>query len=76
MGNLEELQNGYGQLKHEWFMQKSFDRPPTVEQMEGAMKLVEDALNLLEEVLEDDDFEEIRTELKHRICAIINEEVQ
>ena len=75
MENLEELQNEYGQLEHEWFIQKQFDRPPTADQMDKLLKLAKDVLNLLEEVPEGEDFEEMRMELKHRINAVIDGEV-
>lgn len=34
MSNLNELQHEYGELEHEWFVQKQLERPPTTEQMD------------------------------------------
>lgn len=50
---MDEIQNDFQELEHEWKLQKTFDRPPTVEQMERAMKIAEDTITAFYDVEDD-----------------------
>ena len=69
--SIEELQHEFSELEHQWFIDRSSDRPPTAEQMDRVMRLAKDALTLADSINLDD----IKTNLKHRMETIINEEV-